>query len=409
MINQCDVAIIGAGPAGACAASMLAKQGVNVCVFEREQFPRFCIGESLLPQCMSFLQQADLLDAVNDHGFQLKDGAVFLQQGQFSEFDFDQKFSPGPSTTYQVQRDAFDQLLADGAAKNGADIYYRHQLETIDDHPSHKTLHLRDLATDTTLTVDARFVLDASGYGRVLPRLYDMESPSDFPVRQAIFTHVKDNLPTHFDRDKILITVHPKFEDIWFWLIPFSNGTSSLGVVGKPEQFGAVEQLELEQQLDHFVQEVPQLTELLTDSSVCAQVQCIKGYSANVTSLYGDRFALLGNAGEFLDPVFSSGVTIAMQSAVMAVPLVVKTLNDESVDWQNEYAEPLGVGIKSFKAFVEGWYNGDLRKVIFYPNPDPKAKNMICAILAGYAWDSDNPLVKHSKRRLRALAESCSE
>ncbi|MCJ8272091.1 MAG: FAD-dependent oxidoreductase, partial [Psychrosphaera sp.] len=116
-----------------------------------------------------------------------------------------------------------------------------------------------------------------------------------------------------------------------------------------------------------------------------------------------------GNAGEFLDPVFSSGVTIAMQSAIMAAPLVIKTLNGETVDWENEFSQPLRQGISTFKTFVEGWYNGDLRNIIFYPNPDSKIKRMVCSVLAGYAWDSDNPLVKHSKRRLKALAESCEQ
>ncbi len=409
MNNCCDVAIIGAGPAGACAASMLAQQGVDVHVFEREQFPRFSIGESLLPQCMTFLEEAGFLDAVNQHGFQRKDGAVFLQKGQFSNFEFDEKFSPGPAKTFQVQRGTFDKILADGAEKNGAKIHYQHQLEAMSNQPEHTTLTIKDLATDKTKTVNARFVLDASGFGRVLPRLLDLESPSDFPVRQAVFTHIKDQLPDSFDRNKILITVHPQFEDIWLWLIPFSNGTSSLGVVGRLEQFTTVENLDHEQQLMHFVHEVPQLKTLLADASVCAPVRNIKGYSANVSTLYGERFALLGNAGEFLDPVFSSGVTIAMQSAVMAAPLVLKTLNDETVDWENEFSQPLRQGINTFKTFVEGWYNGDLRNVIFYPNPDTKIKRMVCSVLAGYAWDTDNPLVKHSKRRLKALAESCKQ
>ena len=414
MNNCCDVAIIGAGPAGACAASLLAQQGVDVQVFEREQFPRFSIGESLLPQCMTFLEQAGLLDAVNQHGFQRKDGAVFLQQGQFSHFEFDEKFSPGPSQTFQVQRDTFDKILADGAEKNGAKIHYRHQLEALcnnskSSNPDYTTLTIKDLTTDTTKTVNARFVLDASGFGRVLPRLLDLESPSDFPVRQAVFTHITDQLPDSFDRNKILIIVHPQCADIWLWLIPFSNGTSSLGVVARQEQFAEVEHLNHEQQLMHFVDEIPQLKDLLSNASVCAQVRCITGYSANVSTLYGERFALLGNAGEFLDPVFSSGVTIAMQSAIMAAPLVVKTLNGETVDWENEFSQPLRRGISTFKTFVEGWYNGDLRNVIFYPNPDTKIKRMVCSVLAGYAWDSDNPLVKHSKRRLKALAESCAQ
>jgi flavin-dependent dehydrogenase len=405
---NCDVAIIGAGPAGACAASMLAKQGVDVAIFERETFPRFSIGESLLPQCMSFLKQAGLLEAVEAHGFQHKNGAVFLEQGQFSYFDFSEKFSEGPSTTFQVQRGEFDKILADGASDAGATIYYRHQLEAVDIQSNISVLTITDLANEQKIEVNAKFILDASGFGRVLPRLFDMESPSNFPVRQAVFTHINDNISQDFDRNKILIIVHPDIQDIWFWLIPFSNGKCSLGVVGQIPYFEALQHLTLEEQLDHFVKQVPQLKELLVDASVCAEVRCIKGYAANVTSLYGERFALLGNAGEFLDPVFSSGVTIALQSSVLAAPLVVKALKGENVDWETEYSVPLRKGINTFKTFVEGWYNGDLRKVIFYPNPESRVKSMVCSILAGYAWDISNPLVKHSERRLKALAKSCS-
>lgn len=415
MITQCDVAIIGAGPAGACAAALLANQGIDVCIFEKEQFPRFSIGESLLPQSMVFLQQAGLLDAVNAHGFQMKDGAVFLQQGKFSCFDFSEKFTPGPSQTFQVQRDQFDKILADGAEKAGAKVYYRHQIDAMDCESDHNRLTITDLTTNIASTVKAKFVLDASGFGRVLPRLCDLELPSDFPVRQSVFAHITDNISpdSEFDRNKILITVHPQIEDIWFWLIPFANGTSSLGVVGAQPYFDELAELspplDLEQQLRHFVNQVPQLEALLSDAKVCSEVRSIKGYSANVSRLYGDRFALLGNAGEFLDPIFSSGVTIALQSSVLAAPLVIKTLNNETVDWENEFSKPLRRGITTFKTFVEGWYNGDLRKVIFYHQPEESIKNKVCSILAGYAWDTNNPLVKHSQRRLKALAESCSE
>lgn len=405
MKYQCDVAIIGAGPAGACAAAMLAKAGKKVSIFERERFPRFSIGESLLPQCMTFLAQAGLLETVEEHGFQLKDGAVFLQQGKFSHFEFKEKFSPGPWQTFQVQRDIFDKLLAEGAEKAGSTIHYRHQIDAVEGN----TLSVTNLEEDTTFTVEAGFILDASGFGRVLPRLFDMETPSDFPVRQAVFTHVKDQLPDAFDRNKILITVHPHYQEIWFWLIPFSNGTCSLGVVGESKYFDKLEGVDLEQQLFHYVNEVPQLKDLLKDSEIIGPMRTIKGYAANVNALHGENFALLGNAGEFLDPVFSSGVTIAMKSSVLAVPLVLRQLNGENVDWQAEYSVPLRKGINTFKTFVEGWYNGELRKVIFYDDPIDSIKQKVCSILAGYAWDEDNPLVKHSKRRLKALAQSCSE
>src|SRR5215212_8483266 len=117
-----DVVIIGAGPAGSLAAALLCRQGRRVLVLEREQFPRFSIGESLLPQSMQYLEEAGMLRAVQEGGFQLKNGAVFVSGSQRAQFDFSDKFSPGWSTTYQVERAPFDHLLASQAEAQGAEI-----------------------------------------------------------------------------------------------------------------------------------------------------------------------------------------------------------------------------------------------------------------------------------------------
>lgn len=408
MQNQCDVVVIGAGPAGACAAKMLTAQGVHVVVLEKEQFPRFSIGESLLPQSMSFLEQAGLKELVEQAGFQYKNGAAFLKQGQYSVFNFAEKLSEGPATTFQVKRADFDKKLADAAADAGAEIRYQHQVKEFIQQGQQVVLHVHDLKQDNQYQLHAKFVLDASGFGRVLPRLLDLESPSDFPVRKAVFTHIEDHLPDSFDRHKILITVHPEKPDIWFWLIPFSDGTSSLGVVGEQQFFSDFDGLTDEQLLMKLVQQVDDLSTLLVNSRICGPVRNIAGYTANVRSLHGDGFALLGNAGEFLDPVFSSGVTIALKSAVLAVPLVCKHLKGESVDWQTEFSQPLRLGISTFKEFVISWYDNRLQDIIFYPHSQPEIKAMVCSVLAGYAWDQANPYVGDTGKRLKVLAEICA-
>ena len=404
-----DVVIIGAGPAGSTAAAMLANVGKSVLVVEKQEFPRFSIGESLLPQCMTFIEEAGLLDAVMDNaerlGFQYKEGAAFYHNGNKVDFDFRKKSSEGPGTTYQVKREHFDQLLAQGAAEKGAEIRHGVALEAIDfSDPNAVKLNLTGAAG--TSKAKARFVLDASGFGRVLPRLLSLESPSDFPVRQAVFCHVKSELAGgNFDRSKILITVHPQNPEIWYWLIPFADGTASIGVVGASEYFA--ESDSEKEVLWKLVADEPYLLEVLGEYQVSRAEQRITGYSANVNCLFGDRFALLGNAGEFLDPVFSSGVTIAMQSSSLAVPLVLKELNDEPQNWQKLYSEPLRVGITTFRAFVKGWYDTRFQDVIFYPHQQQQVKEMICSILAGYAWDTGNPYVRDSERRLNVLAELC--
>jgi flavin-dependent dehydrogenase len=137
-------------------------------------------------------------------------------------------------------------------------------------------------------------------------------------------------------------------------------------------------------------------------------VNRIGGYSANVERLHGPGFALLGNAGEFLDPVFSSGVTIALRSAHLATQVLLRQLEGEQVNWAADYDVPLRRGIDTFRAFVERWYTGELQDIIFYANQTPKIRRMISAILAGYAWDETNPYAADPVRRLDALHEVCT-
>jgi len=403
---ESDIIIIGAGPSGAVAAALLRKNGYQVTILEKQHFPRFSIGESLLPQCMEFLEEANMVSAIEEAGFQYKNGAAFHFDGRNSAFDFREKFSAGWGTTFQVQRAHFDHLLAKEAEKQGADIRYGHEITEVDFSGERPWLKVR---TDEGQEYEARgkFVLDASGFGRVLPRLLDLETPSEFPVRMSLFTHIEDNIdhPGH-DRDKILITVHPKRRDIWFWLIPFSNGRCSLGVVAKPEYIESREGEPLDI-LREIVAEDPNLSSLLANAKWDTPAREIRGYSCNVKHLAGRNYALLGNAAEFLDPVFSSGVTIAMKSASLAADTLHRQFSGESVDWQEDYAKPLMVGVDTFRTYVDAWYEGTFQDVVFAENPNDSIKQMISSILAGYAWDSSNPYVSESRRRLGTLAELC--
>ena len=406
-VERRQVVVIGAGPSGAIAAALLKRQGHDVLIIERQHFPRFSIGESLLAHCLDFVEEAGMLEAVNAAGFQVKNGAAFAWGERYSAFDFGDTFSHGKPTTFQVQRADFDQLLADQAALQGVDIRYGEAIVSVDfERASPQLTALRE--DGSQYVVEAQFVLDASGYGRVLPRLLDLEAPSNFPVRQAVFTHVEDRIehPT-FDRQKILVTTHPEHRDIWFWTIPFSNGRCSVGVVADQTHFaGRLDNLD--QCLRGFIAETPSLAGVLKNALWDTPARTIGGYSANVKTLHGPGFALLGNAAEFLDPVFSSGVTIAMRSASMAAGLLSRQLNGESVDWQNEFALPLKRGVDTFRAYVEGWYAGTFQDVIFHPDSSPDIRRMISSILAGYAWDERNPFVSEAKRRLRVLSEICA-
>lgn len=401
-----DVLIIGAGPSGSMSAALLASRGYEVLVLEKQKFPRFSIGESLLANSTQMLEEAGMLDVVMAQGFQFKNGAAFVHNDHYSEYNFSQKFSEGLGFTFQVSRAQFDKVLADEAERRGAHIEYEVEITAIDvsgERPVVTSKKGEELATHRP-----RFVLDASGFGRTLPRLLDLDRPSDFPVRSALFCHIKDNtVAGEFDRQKIRVGVHPTNREVWSWLIPFSNGHSSLGVVATPEHHAKF-QGTLDERLWKLVADEPKLAHLLRNAEQVRPVGELRGYSAKVKAMHGPGFALLGNAAEFLDPVFSSGVTIAMKSAMLAADVLDRQFKGERVDWQGEFAEPLSYGVETFRSFVTGWYDGSLQDVIFFQKQDPQIRRMICSVLAGYVWDTKNPYTgPQSGRRLRALAQMC--
>lgn len=399
-MKEVDVLVIGAGPSGSIVSAMLHKQNVKVLVVEKEKFPRFVIGESLLPACNEILEEAGFLDAVKRHGFQFKNGAAFSKGLEYRYFDFCDKSTSGYGTTFQVQRGDFDKLLIDCAIEQGVDARFEVAVEFADFQSECVIVKLSNGET-----IKAKYIVDASGYGRVLPKMLDLEIPSKLTPRRAIFTHIEDNISeVLYDRKKILITTHPDFADVWFWLIPFSNGRCSIGVVGVEEHI-MLENLNLEETLKAHTYKAPMLARLLDKAKWDTPVRTIYSYSKDVKKLYGERFILLGNASEFLDPVFSSGVTIAMYSARLASRLVPKILNGEKLDLEEQYVKPLMLGINTFRTYVNGWYSGTFQDVIYTKNENYDIKRQICSILAGYAWDRENPYVVKSDSALKALWE----
>lgn len=399
-MQEVDVLVVGAGPSGSIVSAILHAQGLKVLVVDKEKFPRFVIGESLLPACMAMMEEAGFLDAVKQYGFQFKNGAAFSWGSEYRYFDFCDKSTAGYGTTFQVQRGDFDKLLIDEAIKQGVPVRFEVALESVAFDSDGVSANLSNGEA-----IKAKYIVDASGYGRVLPRLLDLEVPSSLTPRKAIFTHIQDNISeVLYDRKKILITTHPRFRDVWFWLIPFSNGRCSIGVVGEEATIDIYGK-DLGDTLKAHTYEAPMLARLLKDAVWDTPVRTIKSYSKDVKQLYGDKYILLGNASEFLDPVFSSGVTIAMYSARLAGHLVPRILNGESVDLENEYAKPLMIGINAFRTYVNGWYSGEFQDVIYTKIENHDIKRQICSILAGYAWDTSNPFVTKSDTALKTLWE----
>lgn len=402
-----DVVVIGAGPSGSVAAAYLASRGYSVEIVERTHFPRFSIGESLLPQSMPLLEEAGLLDCVLDAQFQFKDGAVFRRGDEEQSLDFRDKSAMGWDTTFQVKRERFDQILVNGAASKGARVTFGEEVTRFAPDDTGVILGIRN-ASGEEREIHARFALDASGFGRVLARLLSLDRPSDFPVRNAVFCHVRDNIgdPT-FDRNKILISIHPTNAAIWYWLIPFADGTSSIGAVG-PEADLASAGADAHAQLFNLVAQSGRMQELLADAEMIRPAAQIGGYARTVDRLTGRGFALLGNAAEFLDPVFSSGVTIALKSAILAGRALDRQFKGETVDWQSDFEGPLMVGVNAFRSYVESWYDTSLQDIIFaQPRRATGVKRQIISVLAGYAWDESNPFVREPKRHLESVRQLC--
>jgi flavin-dependent dehydrogenase len=406
MPERRDIVVVGAGPSGSIASALLKRRGWDVLVLEAQQFPRFSIGESLLAHCLDFVAEAGMMDAVEAAGFQYKNGAAFVRGSDYGEFDFSDKFTPGRDSTFQVQRAAFDQLLADEAEKQGVEIRYQVRVASVDNQLPRLRVRAQDGARE--YEVEARFILDASGFGRTLPKLLQLETPSAFPVRNAVFTHVADHAPgDSFDRNKIQVVIHPRHRDVWYWLIPFPQGRCSLGCVARREFFDEYPS-DLDARLRALVAEEPFLARVLANAEWDTPARGLSGYAANVKSMYGPGFALLGNAAEFLDPVFSSGVTIAMRSASMAADVLDRQLRGDAVDWRSQFEEPLRKGVDTFRAYVRAWYDGRFQDIMFSKTQPPEIRRMICSILAGYAWDMTNPFVAEPERRLDMVAKLCA-
>jgi flavin-dependent dehydrogenase len=396
-----DVLIIGAGPAGSLAAAQLQREGFRLLVVEKQTFPRFVIGESMLPSSMGLLEQAGLLDPIEKQGFMRKYGAVFFRGNQTCNFDFANQSGPGFKYTYQVTRADFDKTLADAVAARGVPILYGHSVTNVTFANSHATVTLADPA-DKRRDVTARFVLDCSGFGRVLPRMLKLEEPSSFPPRESLFAHVTGDLrPDGREEGKIWVCIHPG--GAWIWIIPFSNGKSSVGVVGDPEFFQRFPE-EPEARLRAIIMSDPNAAARLRGMKLVFPPQRIAGFACAVKTVFGPHFALVGNATEFLDPVFSSGVALALESAQRASQVLTRHLRGETVDWQREYADYIMEGINTFRSYVSAWYDDKLPQILFAPQRDPEIMKQICSVLAGYVWDKSNLYVTQADRALSLLA-----
>ena len=401
-VENTTVLIIGAGPAGSVAAGILKQHDIPTIVVEKEKFPRFVIGESLLPRCMEAFQEAGFMDDLEQQGFQEKNGAFFIRDHDICDFSFETQFTKGWNKTWQMQRARFDKCLTDNLEKRGVDLRFQHTVQSITFEGSDSTTTIIN-EDGEEFQIKARFIMDASGYGRVIPRLFQLDRPSELPPRKTLLVHLKDpNRQQYQQPDRIHVIVQQL--QTWIWLIPFSDGTTSVGFVSNPDYFEGLHG-STEEQMRTLIEREPMIRERFADVEFLFEPRFLSGWSVTTEKFYGDGYVLTGNVTEFLDPVFSSGVTLAAVSSSLAANLVVKMMNGGEVDWNMDYMVPMEEGVDVFRTYVNAWYNGDLQKIFFSNRIEESIKAQICSVLAGYVWDYSNPFVRKHKERVEGLAQ----
>jgi len=397
-----DVLVIGAGPAGSVAAAIVKKYGLNIKMVEKMKFPRFVIGESLLPRSMEAFEDAGFLQAIKQKGFQEKFGAKFVQGDKICDFNFSDQFTAGWSWTWQVPREDFDLLLADEIQKMGIPLEFETGVTDIKFNGTDSVTTVVD-NNGNEKQIEAKFIIDASGYGRVIPQLFNLDKPSNLPPRKTLFTHILDTKRNEYDEpNRIIIIDHAP--EVWIWVIPFSNGCTSVGFVGNPNFFDQFTGTP-DERLRQAIATNNHIRERFENATYRFEPRTLEGWSKTTDKFFGDGFVLTGNVTEFLDPIFSSGVTLAVSSSQLAAHLIGKQLTEQkNVDWQKEYTDVMMQGVNTFRTYVMSWYDGTLQDIFFAPDPNQKIKNQICSVLAGYVWDKNNHFVKNHLTAVKTLA-----
>ena len=395
------ILIIGAGPSGMVAAGYLQKHGIDCLVVERGEFPRFTIGESLLPKSMENFKEAGLLSALQQEGFQKKYGARFIKGKKIGEFDFSQKFGKGWDWTWQAPRADFDMALAQENIRKGVDILFNTEVKKVEFEAGKSRTKVTQ-KNGGKLQITADFIIDASGNGRVLANQLELNATPKVSGNSSIFTHIKETGRPQ-GKEGELITFEVINTETWFWYIPFSNGNTSLGFVGNNNWFTQFSNNNIEaftamlKKLDYYngrFEDYPFLFEPVK----------LPNIAKGVKKIFGEGYVLTGNSAQFLDPIFSSGVAFATESGLKAAKLALKQLQGEEVNWQTDYADYMEHGTQVFSSYVKEWYTGNLQKLFFYDAPKQEIKEQICAVLAGYVWDRKNPFVKNHSRIISNVA-----
>jgi flavin-dependent dehydrogenase len=386
--DEADVVVCGGGPGGSTFATLMARGGHGTVVLEREKFPRFHIGESLLPWNVPLFERLGVLSKLKAAGPQVKFGARFYHQG--SSFTRPVSFANGVDrdhpSAFQVKRAEFDALLLDHARESGAAVFEEARVtEVLFDPGGSRVRGVNVLLKGESepRTVRAKLVVDATGRDALLSRHLGGRRRDPLLDRSAAFAHYdtfrRADGPAGGD---IVIVTTP---DGWWWLIPFSDGSVSVGIVMPSRRFkergGSVEQL-----FEESRRATPEVRELLAGATRTTDVQAIADYSYATPRLSGDGFCLVGDAACFLDPVFSTGVLLAMTSAELAAGAASRALRAKGrVDAGDfrRFERAYRRAIRRFERFVHGFYEPHVLETFYTPAPNPWIERGVTTVLGG--------------------------
>ena len=397
-IQTPDVLVIGGGPAGTTVATLLARKGWRVTLLEKSQHPRFHIGESLLPMNLPILQRLGVLERVRAIGVH-KPGADFpLDAMRYNSFHFRRALDPKFEYSFQVKREEFDQLLFEHARSNGVDAREQVQVESVDwDAAGRATVRATSLGTAGTGTqiLQPRYVVDASGRDTFLGNRLKLKSKNDVHQSAAIFSHFR-GVQRQPGEDGGNITVQ-RFEHGWMWLIPLRDDVMSVGAVCFPEYL-RTRRGESEAFLMRTLESAPLVWQRMQGAERVAPVHVTGNYSYTCKRMTGPGWVMVGDAFAFIDPVFSSGVYLGMNSAEHAAEVVDGTLRDPSREaaLQRAMEQRLRRGLKHFSWFIYRFTTPVMQHLFNNPRNIWQIEQAVISMLAGDVFDSPAVL-----RRLR--------
>jgi flavin-dependent dehydrogenase len=389
-----DVVILGGGPGGATAAGLLARAGRRVLVLERDAFPRFHVGESLLPRSVEVLEELGVMPKIEAE-FLRKYGARFIESatGRESRFAFADALRMHSDHAFQVPRDRFDQVLLEHAAELGAEV--RHGWEAVR-VVFDGTRAIGVLARDPEgreRRIAARVTLDSTG--RDALRAHATRSQEKLPMLErtlAVFAQFR-GVPraSGVEEGDIRIVVAPS---CWFWLIPFKDGRTSVGAVLGADEIVAGAGRDAPAATFRALSDAsPPMRRLLADATPLFDVRAAADFSYRVGEIIGDGWLALGDASGFVDPLFSTGVHLALRGASVAAPLVDRALADDDVSRARfvPYEKSQRRAVEIFIGAVQAFYDRRLIPVLFAPTPRPLMRAMITSILAGDTYHAEEP------------------